>query len=151
MASTKNNKEYALPDSTKITVTGHTRLLVPELLFDPQSKGGSNTDQSLSDLVWDAIRKSDDDYRTELCTNIIFSGGSTKFRGLPMRLKNELLEVDPEITEYLEFEVINPKDQQFNFWKGGKMFTQIQQFADNWVTKEDYAEHGASIVTERFF
>ena len=35
MASTKNNKEYALPDSTKITVTGHTRLLVPELMFDP--------------------------------------------------------------------------------------------------------------------
>lgn len=64
----------------------------------------------MADLVWDAIRKSDDDYRTELCTNIIFSGGCTKFRGLPMRLKNELVEVDPTETEYLEFEVINPKD-----------------------------------------
>ena len=75
--------------------------------------------------------------------NIIVSGGSTMYEGLADRLKNELVTRAPSGAEV---RVIAAADRKFAVWKGGSTLASLSTFGANWVTQEDYAEHGAAVI-----
>jgi len=81
--------------------------------------------------------------RKDLVKNIILSGGSTMYKGLPDRLKDEIVNLSPANSE---IKVIASQDRKFAVWKGASTFSSLSTFSSSWITKDDYHEHGASIV-----
>lgn len=81
--------------------------------------------------------------RKELCKNIIMSGGSTMYEGIADRLKSELVERAPSGAE---IRIVAAADRKYAVWKGGSTLASLSTFSSSWVTREDYDEHGASVV-----
>ena len=65
------------------------------------------------------------------------------YEGLADRLKKEITELAPPNSD---IRVIASADRKFAVWKGGSILASLTTFASNWVTDEDYSEHGAAIV-----
>jgi actin-related protein len=139
--SSENDKQYTMPDKRVITVPAHVRMSCPELLFQPALNGKSC--KSLQDLAWASVSASDVDVRKDLCKNIILSGGTTMYEGLPDRLKSEIVSLAPAGAE---IRVIASADRKYAVWKGASTLASLSTFASSWVTAEDYQEHGAAVI-----
>merc|ERR1712084_168898 len=98
---------------------------------------------SIHALTWQSVQASDIDVRKELCKNLILSGGTTMYQGLPDRLKDEIVGLAPAGAE---IKVIASADRKFAVWKGASTFSSLSSFASSWITADDYKEHGAAIV-----
>ena len=140
-SSSEHDKSYTMPDKRVITVPAHVRMSCPELLFQPQLNGKSC--KSLQALSWASVSASDVDVRKDLCKNIILSGGTTMYEGLPDRLKSEIVSLAPAGAE---IRVIASADRKYAVWKGGSTLASLSTFASSWVTAEDYQEHGAAVI-----
>jgi len=139
--SSENDKPYTLPDKRVINVPGTVRITCPELLFKPELNGMSC--KSVHALTWQSVQSSDIDVRKELCKNLILSGGTTMYKGLPDRLKDEIVGLAPAGAE---IKVIASADRKFAVWKGASTFSSLSSFASSWISADDYKEHGAAIV-----
>lgn len=85
--TTCHEKEYRLPDNTKIKI-GKERFEAPEILFSPVYFG--KEDLGCAEMVFASINKSPIDLRKALYESILVSGGTTMFPGFPTRLLNEV-------------------------------------------------------------
>ncbi len=132
---------YELPDGKVITI-GSERFRCPEYLFKPLEMNGKELD-SIQDLTYKSIQECDVDVRRELYQNIILSGGTTMFDGIGERL---LKEIESRAPKSINVKVIASPDRRYAVWRGGSTLTSLSTFASMWITKEDYDEHGASIV-----
>lgn len=132
---------YELPDGKIITI-GSERFRCPEFLFKPLEMNGKELD-SIQDLTYKSIQECDVDVRRELYQNIILSGGTTMFEGIGERL---LKEIEMRAPKSISVKVIASPDRRYAVWRGGSTLTSLTTFASMWITKEDYDEHGASIV-----
>nr|AAF00922.1 actin I [Urostyla grandis]AAM77604.1 macronuclear actin I [Urostyla grandis] len=139
--SSSLEKAYELPDSKIITI-GNARFRCPEFLFKPLEMNGKEFD-SIQDLTYNSIQECDVDVRRELYQNIILSGGTTMFEGIGERL---LKEIESRAPKSINVKVIASPDRRFAVWRGGSTLTSLSTFASMWITKEDYDEHGATIV-----
>jgi actin-related protein len=140
-SSSDEDKTYVMPDKRVITIPAHVRITCPELLFKPTLNGKSCN--SIQDLSWKSIQASDVDVRKDLCKNIILSGGTTMYTGLPERLKNEIISLAPAGAE---IRVIAAADRKYAVWKGASTLASLSTFASSWVSAEDYTENGAAVV-----
>ena len=141
IASSETDHAFTLPDKRVISVPGSVRIAAPELLFKPELNGYSC--KSMPALAWQSVQSSDIDIRKELTKNLILSGGTTMYSGLPDRLKDEIVALAPAGAE---IKVIAGADRKFAVWKGASTFASLSTFASSWITKADYEEHGATIV-----
>ena len=132
---------YQLPDKSTITVKGTVRMQVPELLFRPELNG--KTCSSLYALAWSSVSKSDCDVRRDLLKNVILSGGTTMYEGISDRLKSELTALAPP---GCEIRLVASPDRKFSVWKGASTLASLSTFAASCISREEYEEHGASIV-----
>ena len=139
--SSSMEKTYELPDGKVITI-GNARFRCPEYLFKPLEMNGREFD-SIQDLTYKSIQECDVDVRRDLYQNIILSGGTTMFEGIGERL---LKEIESRAPKSITVKVIASPDRRFAVWKGGSTLTSLSTFASMWITKEDYDEHGATIV-----
>jgi actin-related protein len=139
--SSESDKQYTLPDKRVITIPGSVRITCPELLFKPELNGKSV--KPIHALAWHSTTESDIDIRKELLKNIILSGGTTMYEGLPDRIKDELVKLAPAGSE---IKCIAGADRKFAVWKGASTLASLSTFASSWVTKEDYEEHGAPVI-----
>merc|ERR1712192_349496 len=128
--SSENDKPYTLPDKRVINVPGTVRIAWPEL--------NGMSCKSLHALTWQSVQASDIDVRKELCKNLILSGGTTMYQGLPDRLKDEIVGLAPAGAE---IKVIASADRKFAVWKGASTFSSLSSFASSWITADDYKEH----------
>jgi len=133
--------QYELPDKRVITIKGETRLNCPELLFKPDLNG--KTVLAMHMLAWNSVQESDIDIRKDLLKNIILSGGSTMYQNLPERMKKE---IEGQAPAGADVKVIAGADRKYAVWKGASTLASLSTFADKWVTKEDYEEHGAEVI-----
>merc|ERR1711953_1282125 len=138
IASSETDHAFTLPDKRVISVPGSVRIAAPELLFKPELNGYSC--KSMPALAWQSVQSSDIDIRKELTKNLILSGGTTMYKGLPDRLKDEIVALAPGGAE---IKVIASADRKFAVWKGASTFASLSSFASSWITSEDYKEHGA--------
>lgn len=49
----------------------------------------------MQDLTWNSVQSADVEIRSDLCKNIIMSGGSSMYEGIADRLKKELVNRAP--------------------------------------------------------
>ena len=139
------DEDYALPDGSVIRV-GTQRFRCPEALFKP-SMIGVDTD-GLHDMTYKAINKCDNDVRRDLYGNIVLSGGTTMYKGLPDRLEKEIGNLAPSAVKP---KVIAPPERKHSVWIGGSILSSLQSFLPQWITKKEYDEVGAPIVHHKCF
>merc|ERR1712095_223683 len=85
-ASSDMEKQYELPDGNVITI-GNERFRCPEVLFQPNFVGMESA--GVHKLTFDSIMKCDIDIRRDLYRNIVMSGGTTMYNGIPQRIQKE--------------------------------------------------------------
>merc|ERR1711964_9634 len=139
------DEDYHLPDGTVIRV-GTQRFRCPEALFKP-SMVGMDAD-GLHDMTYKAINKCDNDVRRDLYGNIVLSGGTTMYKGLPDRLEKEIGNLAPSAVKP---KVIAPPERKHSVWIGGSILSSLQSFLPQWITKKEYDEVGAPIVHHKCF
>merc|ERR1719361_2130464 len=153
-------KTYEVYDSKKrqnYTVdVGYERFLGPELFFNPEIFSADFTDP-LPNLVDDCILEAPIDARRTLYRNICLSGGSTMFKDFGKRLERDIKrltksrvdltrEQTGHMVDYIDVNVITHRMQRFAVWFGGAMLSQLPQFGDWIMTKEDYDDQGPRIA-----
>jgi len=65
--------------------------------------------------------------------------------GFPERLESELKKLKPNAP----IKVVDLKDRNLLAWEGGSLTANLASFDPMWVSKEEYEEHGASIVHKK--
>ena len=65
------------------------------------------------------------------------------YEGIGERL---LKEVEARAPKAITVKVIASPERRVAVWRGGSTLTSLSTFASMWISKEDYEEHGASIV-----
>mmetsp|Transcript_54581 Transcript_54581/g.87237 ORF Transcript_54581/g.87237 Transcript_54581/m.87237 type:complete len:257 (+) Transcript_54581:3-773(+) len=141
--STELETNYELPDGQVITI-GNERFRCPELLFKPNAIGLES--EGVHSLAFASILKSDIDLRKELLRNIVMSGGSTMYEGMPQRLAKEIKKL---AANSMVIKVIAAPERKYSVWIGGSILSSLSTFDEMWVTKEQYDEAGPSIVHRR--
>jgi len=151
-------KQFVGKDGAKeYTVdVGYERFLGPELFFNPEIFSREHS-TPLSELVDDCIQACPIDTRRVLYRNICLSGGSTMFKDFGRRLQRDIARRTKQRLELankemnhkakeIEVNVITHRMQRFAVWFGGSMLSQLPQFGEMVIKKEEYEEHGARIA-----
>jgi actin-related protein len=81
--SSPNNTPYELPDGQVVQI-GSQKFRCPEALFKPLQIGKEMP--GFHEITYNSILKCDVDIRKDLYSNIVMSGGTTMFPGIPERL-----------------------------------------------------------------
>jgi actin-related protein len=136
--------QFELPDMKVIRV-GSQRFRCPEALFKPHLVGLGDAD-GYTQLVMKSIAKCDIDVRKDLFENVVLSGGTTMFPGLPERLTKELVAAGPA---GLQPRVIAPPERKYSVWIGGSILSSLATFQSMWVQKAEYDENGVNIVHQK--
>ena len=138
--------DYELPDGT-YAILKNERIWCPEGLFRPIfiGKEGDGISQTCYDSIERCKNNCQVDVRKDLCNNIILSGGTSMFNGLPERLRKEMKGIVPEFLKE-EVKVIASPDRKFAVWIGGSILSSISTFESKWITKTEYEESGPAIV-----
>jgi actin beta/gamma 1 len=140
--STELTKNYELPDGQVIAVNT-PRFLAPEALFDPGLIKEGDEALGMHDMAFASIQDCDVDIRMDLYGNIILSGGTTLYPGLPDRLEKEM---DAKAPKPGMITVLASQDRYYSVWTGGSTLSSLSTFESQWITKEEYEENGAEIV-----
>eukprot|EP00913_Durusdinium_trenchii_P008434 g7920.t1 len=88
------------------------------------------------------------DVRRDLFVNIVVSGGSTCFTGFGRRLQQEIAELTPST---VRIRVLAPDDRRFSVFIGGSMLADLDTFTDMCISREEYLEHGPTIIHQKCF
>jgi len=148
-ANTSSSKEakYEMPDGTMITI-GSERFRCPEVLFKPSMIGKEFT--GLHEQCFQSIMKSDIDVRKDLYGNIVLSGGTTMFTGLPERLQKEVMKLAPSAIS-AKVKVYATPERKYSVWIGGSILSSLSNFQCMWITKSEYDDAGPQIVHRKCF
>jgi actin-related protein len=92
--------------------------------------------------------KCDIDVRKDLYGNVVMSGGTTMFPGIPERLSKELTSLAPSS---MKIKVVAPPERKFSVWIGGSILSSLSTFQAMWITRSEYDESGPSIVHRKCF
>jgi actin beta/gamma 1 len=138
--SSELEQNYELPDGQVITI-GNERFRAPEVLFKPNLIGLEQ--EGIHKLSFSSIMKCDVDIRKDLYGNIVMSGGSTMFQGVPERLQKEVKALAPDS---MTIKIIAPPERKYSVWIGGSILSSLSTFEEMWIKKEEYDEAGPSIV-----
>ena len=139
--------EYELPDG-KVVKVGNQRFRCPEALFEPSLIGREFG--GIHQQTNDSINKSDIDVRKDLYQNIVLSGGTTLYAGLPERLTKELKNLaNPNMAAKIK--VVAVPERKYCVWIGGSILSSISTFNSMWITKDEYEDAGVSIVHRKCF
>lgn len=163
---------YHLPDGQEVKL-GVERFSLPELLMvqeeTPATKGllavmeagiqfplqeGDDHRVGMLPLlgahvmVHSAIEKAGMEYRRELLSNILLVGGHSCYTGLDTRLTNELKNLSP-MTARVKVIAPGRADRSLCSWIGGSILGSLNSFHEMWMSKAEYAEHGAHLVERK--
>jgi len=138
--SSELEQNYELPDGQVITV-GAERFRAPEALFQPQFLGLEQ--EGIHKLTFTSIMKCDVDIRKDLYGNVVMSGGTTMYQGIPERVQKEVKSLAPDS---MTIKIIAPPERKYSVWIGGSILSSLSTFEEMWIKKEEYDESGPSIV-----
>ena len=149
MKNEKSCKEevYEMPDGGQIRV-GSLRFRCSEALFKPSLIGKDYS--GMAEQSYSAVHKSEVDIRKDLISNVILSGGTTLFPGLPERLTKDLQKLcNPNMASKVK--VIAVPERKYCVWIGGSILSSISTFESSWITNEEYNDSGSNIVHRKCF
>lgn len=134
---------YTFYDEKTIMIKNE-RYKSTEILFKPNLE--NLTINSVDKMIFDSIMKCDIDIHKDLFSNIILSGGTTKFDGFPERLEKEIKKFD--VTD-CPVNVVAQSDREYGAWIGGSIFASMDEFPLYAISRYEYNEVGARIVNYR--
>lgn len=140
--SSTHQKVYELPDGQTVSVNT-PRFMAPEALFNPGLIKQGDETPGMHELCNLSLKECDVDVRSDLYGNLILSGGTTLYEGLPDRLEKE---VDALAPKSGMVKIIAPSDRYYSVWTGGSTLSSLSTFESQWITKDEYEENGAEIV-----
>jgi actin beta/gamma 1 len=138
--SSELEQNYELPDGQVITI-GAERFRAPEILFKPERIGLES--EGIDKLTFGSIMRCDVDIRRDLYANIVMSGGSTMYQGIPERVQKEIKALAPNS---VSIKIIAPPERKYSVWIGGSILASLSTFEEMWIKKEEYDESGPAIV-----
>jgi actin, other eukaryote len=138
-------RHYELPDGHIVRI-GSECFRAPEVLFKPSLIGLEL--HGIHETIYSSIMNCDIDIRRELLNNIVLSGGSTMFVNIHERLQKEIVQLTPSS---VNIKIIAPPHRKYSVWIGGSILSALSTFQHLWLSKQDYEEHGATIVHRRCF
>jgi actin-related protein len=100
------------------------------------------------EITYQSIMKCDVDVRRDLYGNIVMSGGTTMFPGIPERLSKEMIALAPST---MKIKVVAPPERKFLVWIGGSILSSLSTFQTMWITRAEYQETGVGIVHRKCF
>ena len=138
-------KAYKLPDGQIVKVSNE-RFRCPEALFQPNLIGMQIG--GIHQFINQSIADCDDSsaLRKELYANILLTGGTTFLPGINERLQKELTTLAPSVKK---IKILSPIERQYSAWRGGSLIASMPAFNKMCITKEEYDEHGPSIVHQK--
>lgn len=156
---------YELPDGTEIQV-GAERFRAPEALFQPgvlaswpgggavAGAAGLPPDaealrSALPALVAESIARCDVDARRELYSGVVLTGGTSLLPSLRERLERDLADGAAGAVPGARVKVVAPTggvERRFGPWIGGSILASLGSFQQMWMSKQEYDEHGASLI-----
>ncbi|KAM0680568.1 actin [Glugoides intestinalis] len=145
MLTNNEEKEYELPDGVVVKL-GTQRFRAPEILFTPNLYGMEC--KGVQHAIYDSILSCDVDIRKDLYGAIVLSGGSTVFNNMAERIQNEITKF---ASSSMRVKVVAPAERKYSVWIGGSILASLSTFQQMWVTKDEYAEFGPSVVHRKCF
>ena len=142
--SDKLARSFRLIDNDFISLE-KTRYQAVEALFRNEPLSITKELGNLAEAVVESIQKCDRDLAKDLYSNIILTGGASKYEGFLERFTREIRMVAPQ---NIEINVSLSTTSISSGWTGGSIITSIDIFYDRklWITKEEYDEKGSSVV-----
>jgi actin-related protein len=134
-----------MPDGQVITI-GNERFRCPETLFKPSLIGLEET--GIHEKTFQSIMKTDIDVRKDLYSNVVLSGGTSKFEGIAERMMKELRSLAPSS---MKVKITAPPERHYSVWIGGSILASLTSFQQMWISKAEYDESGAGIVHRKCF
>ena len=136
---------YQLPDGSVLEM-GPETFRAPEILFQPEIIGSEH--RGIHDCLVKSIMKTDIDLRRLLFSQIVLAGGSTMFPGFGDRLLNEVRK-HPLSPKDMKIRIAAPPERLHSTWIGGSILASLSTFKSMWISKADYLEHGARMLTNK--
>ena len=154
MVSVKNALSKTGSDSPlHPTPTPHSRSLP---FARSQAPDGSALAASRPDLdllpmqtmVHTAIERAGADLRKVLLASVVLAGGNSCCRGFQERLQHEVAALAPVA---LKVKVVGPgvTERKVSSWIGGSILGSMGSFHEMYMSKAEYAEHGAGLVERK--
>ena len=138
---------YKLPDGRVIEIGGE-RFRAPECLFQPSILGTEYP--GVHECLFNSIMLCDLDVRRTLFSQIVLAGGSTLFSGFGDRLLNECRKsCQRSNAGSIKIRISASPNRKYLTYIGGSILASLATFKEMWVSKESYAEHGASLLHRR--
>ena len=112
-----------------------------ELLFKPDMLNLKY--DSIDRAIFKSIEMCGKDLHKDLYGNIVLSGGTTMFRGLPERIEKEIIRFAPST---MEVNVVASPERKYAAWIGGSILGALPTFQQMVVTHKEYNDAGVGIV-----
>jgi len=144
-SSTSARYPYTLPDGSVLEM-GPEAFRAPEILFSPHLIGSEY--RGVDDLLVKSVMRCDMDLRRGLFAQVVLAGGSTLFPGFGERLLAELRR-HPLAPRDMKIRIAAPPERLFSTWIGGSILASLATFKTMWVSKADYLEHGARLLSQK--
>ena len=121
------------------------RICVPEVLFTPSDIG---IDQAgVAETIVQSASACLPDLREPLYSNIVVTGGSTRFPNFIDRLQRDLRALVPS---ECDIQITHAADPINAAWRGGSIFAASDLYPSQVVTRKEYKEEGHSLCRRRF-
>eukprot|EP00123_Amoebidium_parasiticum_P010872 comp20377_c0_seq1/m.25752 comp20377_c0_seq1/g.25752 ORF comp20377_c0_seq1/g.25752 comp20377_c0_seq1/m.25752 type:complete len:393 (-) comp20377_c0_seq1:261-1439(-) len=145
-------EKYTLPDGRQVTI-GEERFAAAEALFQPHLINVESL--GVAEMLFKTINDADIDTRAEFYKNIVLSGGTTMYPGMPSRLEREMKQLylervlngDTSRLSKFKIRIQDPPNRKHAVFVGGAVLANIMKDKDEfWITKQEYKEKGASVL-----
>ena len=132
------------PDEQVLKVANE-RFTVPELLFTPPDIGLRQG--GVAEAIVQSVASCHRDLRDALYSNIVVTGGSSRFPSFMERLSRDLRALAPCDSE---IEMTMADEPIVANWRGASIFAASEAYPMHVVTKKEYKEGGHSLCRRRF-
>ncbi|RQX71086.1 actin like protein ALP2a [Toxoplasma gondii CAST] len=152
-----------LPDGTRL-VGEELANTIPEVLFHPRTilqpleaeswmDPAAKAFRGLTEELHDVASRVDAEARKEIFNGIVLAGGGAATPGLYERLSRELSR-EASITMGMKWRLLAAPtlfERRVSTWIGGSVLASMSAFQSLWCSREEYDEHGPSIVERKCY
>lgn len=147
-AMQRGSRHYEFPTGYNYYF-GAERFMVGEQFFIHSHQlqaSNSNLPKTIPALISSSLSACDPELRQVLMGNVVLTGGGSLFSDLSERLVNELGRNFPHVKIHAPG---NPTERRYGGWLGGSILASLGTFHQLWISREEWLEHGKSIVGQR--
>ena len=138
---------YFLNDQRSIDVKSEMQLLAALHFNVIDSDNTTENVLPISEQIHQSIESVPDEYKRDLWSNVVTSGGFSSANSFISKLQSELIKVaDPTFKVHVHFPMHRMVSGENMVWTGGSIFSSSMIFPKYLVSKEEWQENGDNIL-----